>query len=81
MEIVVVFVVVLIISISSQALTLRSIRKNENIDIPLTWTKSIWKHWDGYLEPDIKKKYRLQYAGWFLLFVAICVAAAWLFEL
>jgi hypothetical protein len=81
MEIIIVFVAVLIIATLSQALTIRSVRKNENVDIPLTWTKSIWKHWDGYLEPDIKRKYQFQYAGWVLLFISICVAAVWLLEL
>lgn len=81
MEIVIVVLVVLGIAVASQALAVRSIRQNENVDIPITLTKSIWKHWDEYLEPEVKRKYQLQYAGWVILFIAIGVLAVWIFEL
>lgn len=77
MDLIIFVVGFMLIAILSQALTLRSIRKNEDVDIPFTFTKSIWKHWEGYLELDAKRKYQFQYAGWAVLFIVIAVLVLW----
>ncbi|MFZ2098053.1 MAG: hypothetical protein WAV05_15580 [Anaerolineales bacterium] len=81
MEYVIIFVFLIGITLLAQILTLRSIRKNENVSIPFTFVKSIGKHWDDFLKPDIKRKYRWQYAGWVLLFLVIGVLAVVIFNL
>jgi hypothetical protein len=70
---VVLFFVLLIGSgLVTRTIVVNRIRKNENIEIPFSYTKGLVKQMEEHsLEPEAIKKYRLMHIGIFIAIFAV----------
>ena len=66
------FVLLLGTGLITRAIVVNRIRKDENIEIPFSFTKGLVKQMEEYgLEPEAIKKYRRMHVGIFIAIFAV----------
>ena len=75
------FVLLIGSGLATRFFVVNRIRKNENIDIPFSFTKGLVKQMNEHnLEPEAIKKYRLMHVGVFIAIFAVVVMIAVVIE-